>query len=318
MGFARIEEERETIRGHVALQGMQGKQRLEVYLLYEEDGSGFRKYFQSFEVRMPSVNFRIECQTGTEEVPANVVGVYLRDDGGDEYAVCWKNVEFSFADIRDKKEQGAVEEEKEKKDGEEQREVTQELEESVLEPKPLEEVPETEETKPKTREEFSQTEETGQKAKPEVLEVEEADALSGKETAMPEENLQEECEPDLKNASETVSEVECEAAQCVREEVEERSVRIEKIQREEIAKLPRCEWRLANNHFLIHGWRNYHHLALIEDDGKLFIGVPGIYHKREADAALAFGFPEFRSMPEEGVDEEFGYWCRQVRGNIIK
>ena len=35
---------------------------------------------------------------------------------------------------------------------------------------------------------------------------------------------------------------------------------IYKITRQEIAGLPRKEWKLANNHFLLHGYYNYHHL----------------------------------------------------------
>ena len=30
-----------------------------------------------------------------------------------------------------------------------------------------------------------------------------------------------------------------------------------KIQRNELAGLPRCEWRLSNNNFLLHGYYNY-------------------------------------------------------------
>lgn len=95
-----------------------------------------------------------------------------------------------------------------------------------------------------------------------------------------------------------------------------------KICRQEIAMLPRCEWRLANNSFLLHGCYNYHHLMLIQESDELWLGVPGIYHSREAKAAEAFGFPSFvpiRELDAElGSDEkeqgeEFGYWCRRVR-----
>jgi len=94
---------------------------------------------------------------------------------------------------------------------------------------------------------------------------------------------------------------------------------IMKIQRGEISILPRCEWKLANNNFLLHGYYNYRHLVLI-DEGKL--GVPGIYHEREARAAATFGFPEFIAEADVNVtlepqerneNQQFGYWCRQVR-----
>ena len=99
--------------------------------------------------------------------------------------------------------------------------------------------------------------------------------------------------------------------------------RCTKMQRQDLAKLPRCEWKLANNRFLLHGYFNYHHVVLIDDGNELRLGVPGIYHSQEARAAEAFGFPEFieaenveidRSNEEEHADERFGYWCRKVRG----
>lgn len=102
--------------------------------------------------------------------------------------------------------------------------------------------------------------------------------------------------------------------------------RVEKICRQDIARLPRCEWRLANNSFLLHGCHNYHHLILLDEGDVLWLGVPGIYHRREAKAAESFGFSRFvrledelgediagKTMGEEDRGEDFGYWCRMVR-----
>ena len=97
---------------------------------------------------------------------------------------------------------------------------------------------------------------------------------------------------------------------------------IMKIQRGEISILPRCEWKLANNNFLLHGCYNYRHLVLIDEGNQLKLGVPGIYHEREARAAATFGFPEFIAEADVNVtlepqerneNQQFGYWCRQVR-----
>ena len=91
-----------------------------------------------------------------------------------------------------------------------------------------------------------------------------------------------------------------------------------KISRQDISKLPRCEWKLANNKFLMHGYNNFHYLLLIDDGNHLKLGVPGIYHIEEAKCADTFGFGEFISAEEIGMDstdeEMFGYWCRPVRG----
>lgn len=99
------------------------------------------------------------------------------------------------------------------------------------------------------------------------------------------------------------------------------NVRYEKIQRQDLSRLPRREWRIANNNFLLHGFYNYHHLLYIEDGEKVWIGVPGIYHEKEKAAAMAFDFPEFRRLTDMEIEladeekntyEDFGYWCRQV------
>ena len=95
----------------------------------------------------------------------------------------------------------------------------------------------------------------------------------------------------------------------------------EKIQRQDLSRLPRKEWRLANNSFLLHGYYNYHHLLYIEEDGEVWIGVPGISHEKEKMAANAFGFTVFRrltdmelelSEEEKNTYEDFGYWCRKI------
>ena len=95
----------------------------------------------------------------------------------------------------------------------------------------------------------------------------------------------------------------------------------EKISRQDLSRLPRKEWRIANNSFLLHGFYNYHHLLYIEEDGKIWVGVPGIYHEKEEVAAKNFGFPEFRRVTETNLElqedernpyEDFGYWCRLI------
>ena len=49
--------------------------------------------------------------------------------------------------------------------------------------------------------------------------------------------------------------------------------KVRKIQRKDMVCLPRCEWKHANNSFLVHGYYNYHHLILTVCDGQLKLGV---------------------------------------------
>ena len=93
-----------------------------------------------------------------------------------------------------------------------------------------------------------------------------------------------------------------------------------------IRDLPRPNWYLCNNSFLVHGFFNYHYLLLktVENGEKkrLFLGVPGIYEQPERMMALIFGFPEFAPEPSEepGCKTSnsgdhtgtFGYWMCEL------
>lgn len=135
-------------------------------------------------------------------------------------------------------------------------------------------------------------------------------------------------EPETEVQSEAI-EIESEAIEIESEEAEiepedyidKSNRRYEKISRKDLARLPRREWRLANNSFLLHGFYNYHHLLYIEEGENCWIGVPGIFHEKEQAAARAFGFPQFYritggtlelSSEETDSIEDFGYWCRAV------
>lgn len=103
---------------------------------------------------------------------------------------------------------------------------------------------------------------------------------------------------------------------------EEPHENVRKIQRCDLSILPRKCWNLANNSFLMHGYHNYNHLLLVEEDGHFWLGVPGIYAAREAKAAELFGFPQFTQTyinqldlteDERNTSERFGHWCRYIK-----
>ena len=151
----------------------------------------------------------------------------------------------------------------------------------------------------------------------------EEDSVQGEETECKKGLAQDE-EPECKK--ETLQDEESESGK-LEDDLEKEAClggKVRKIQRKDMVCLPRCEWRHANNSFLIHGYYNYHHLILTVRDGRLKLGVPGVYHPQEEKAAESFGFPEF--IPAEELDlkltdeekndrEKFGYWCRDIRGS---
>ena len=96
------------------------------------------------------------------------------------------------------------------------------------------------------------------------------------------------------------------------------TITYKKIAITDIHSLPKPNWYLCNNSFLIHGFFNYHYLILktIESKEKTqrFLGVPGVYEHPERMMALLFGFPTFEpaqadDVPLSGV---FGYWMLEL------
>ena len=126
-------------------------------------------------------------------------------------------------------------------------------------------------------------------------------------------------ETEAAGGTDTVQETETATRTDITQEISPPSV--EKISREDISRLPRRFWPLASNSFLLHGYRCYGHLILAEEDGRMWLGVPGIYDSREARAADLFGFPRFTRVhaaaldlneEERSTSNDFGHWCRCI------
>lgn len=85
----------------------------------------------------------------------------------------------------------------------------------------------------------------------------------------------------------------------------------------DLQRLPRGNWILGNNSFLLHGYYQYRHLLLCrqEEDGKpeYYLAVPGVYNEREKMMADLFGFEEFRRSRNTGNrGGNYGYWFRRI------
>lgn len=88
-----------------------------------------------------------------------------------------------------------------------------------------------------------------------------------------------------------------------------------RIELKELRQLPRKEWYLANNSFLLHGFFNYHYLVIGKfEQGAWFLGIPGFYQQQECVMAAIFGFPgflaadgNFNAQQMQHV-QRFGYW----------
>lgn len=90
-----------------------------------------------------------------------------------------------------------------------------------------------------------------------------------------------------------------------------------RIEPNDIGLLPIENWSFAVNSFLSHGYYRYKYLmlgkAVIGDDEKYVLGVPGIYSNKEKYLANMFGFKLFVPIDSEGLmTGKFGYWLSEI------
>lgn len=80
--------------------------------------------------------------------------------------------------------------------------------------------------------------------------------------------------------------------------------------------LPQKYQGLVSNSFLLHGYYNYGHVLLGRQEKRgesiYYLGVPGIYHDREKQVALMFGFEAFEGAAEPCAPGSFGYYMFRV------
>ncbi len=97
----------------------------------------------------------------------------------------------------------------------------------------------------------------------------------------------------------------------------EKAVSSIRLEQKDLNRIPRNQWGLGNNSFLLHGFYQYHHILLLrqqdQEEVAYLIGVPGVYNEREQLMASMFGFQEFKVTKRPNVkNSSFGYWCRKL------
>lgn len=341
VGFVKVEQDEQECVVHVHGKGLRmgGQRRLGLYLFYENGGGCTGVWQGEIDNINPAVNYRLHYTRDDVGEPENferINGVIMSNGDGRKYASVWNDMPVDVEHMQVwTMDQGTAGQE----DGQAVApRARQEMAEEMLQGRQ-----EMAEEMPQTRQE--EVQEMHEEAQPEKIQgmMPKEEGLQMCPESEPEEVQEMTVEPQGEGLQEMMTqlrpeEAEQEApAESAAEEAEGmppgpvhtqeagRSVKpwkVTKIQRKELAKLPRCEWRLANNNFLLHGYYNYRHLVFIENDRTMYLGVPGNYHEKEAEAAGAWGFPDFVPLKElevslasEEWEEEgqFGYWCRQVR-----
>lgn len=292
IGFCKVESSEDgcTVSIHGKGWGMNSPRKLSLYLFWRENGKCFGVYQGELGNVSPALNYRLsytEEDVGSKARYDRVEGIILCGENGPRYAAVWTDeaVDISRMEPAGKEE------------------MTEEKEEQPEEP----EEPNEGEPVPEENEMPDEQEEPAGVSY-DVREIlpEESRELEEKE---PEPFYFDEEEEDSKPE---IAEQECQTT-C--------RFRCTKIQRQDLSRLIRREWQLANNSFLLHGYYNYHHLAFLQEGENLYLGVPGVYSEKERRAAQAFGFPGFVNYEEEMMElpegekedrADFGYWCRQV------
>lgn len=86
-----------------------------------------------------------------------------------------------------------------------------------------------------------------------------------------------------------------------------------RVELKDLRVLPKSQWILGNNSFLLHGYYNYHYIILGRIEGKYIVGVPGVFCNREKMVASMFGFRDFKaSQVAEQKTGRFGYWFKYI------
>lgn len=82
---------------------------------------------------------------------------------------------------------------------------------------------------------------------------------------------------------------------------------------EDFGEFPQRYWTLSENPFLKQGFYNFGHLLFARIGDRVFVGVPGRYHKRDVYLGRLYGFSYFKSVHKSKLKMgDFGYWMMEV------
>ncbi len=98
-------------------------------------------------------------------------------------------------------------------------------------------------------------------------------------------------------------------------------IRALRIRPGDLGRLPRQNWALANNSFMLHGFFQYKYILILkipaqspEYEERFMMAVPGIFSQMDKYLAEMFGFHEFFGSPKRELDTgSFGYWVREIK-----
>lgn len=81
----------------------------------------------------------------------------------------------------------------------------------------------------------------------------------------------------------------------------------------DFSDFPKEYWQMGSNTFLLQGYYNYRHLILARKGEKMYVGIPGQFHRRDKYLADMFGFSRFKGIQKRQERlGDFGYWMKEI------
>lgn len=98
-------------------------------------------------------------------------------------------------------------------------------------------------------------------------------------------------------------------------------IRALRIRPGDLGRLPRQNWGLAKNSFMLHGFFQYKYILILdipaqspEYEERFMVAVPGIFSQMDKYLAEMFGFYEFLGSPKQEKElGSFGYWVSEIK-----
>ncbi|GEM_PF-5072424 len=322
-GFAKIECKDNILRIKMNLKGVFNNiyEKWTVYLLVEDGQDMLGIYTGDLKGKGNSAEFQVVCSAEnlnkTTKSFQDVKGLAVISSGNKKYATFWKETDITIENFREYKEETdknpkrilnfrsekkqeekyleamSVEEEKRRQEEKAKKELASDETKSSV--RKVDKVLTTEVVdKVLKQEEFLQTN----------IKMEEAQRipeLDDPEPEMePEGSLNENWDK-LIQQYKSLNPFSDQEIECIR--IELKDLRI----------LPKSQWGLSSNSFVLHGFYNYQYLILGRIRERFIIGVPGIYCNKEKLVAGLFGFNDFKpAQVSEYKTGRFGYWYKYL------
>ncbi|RDY29907.1 DUF6128 domain-containing protein [Lachnotalea glycerini] len=290
-GFAKIECKDNTLRIKMNLKGIFNNyyDNWKVYLLIERNKELLGIYIGDVKGKGSNAEFQTSCQQdnigNTSQSFEDIIGLAVISSGNKKYATFWKDTNITVDNFKEYEEKTIAEK------------INTGLEKIFN-------INHTKETKEELvtamaveTEEENKIEQTVNTEKEKLVECEKENL---RKNEIEEINLNENWDK-LISQFKIINSFSDKEVECIRIELKDLKI------------LPKSQWILSNNSFVLHGYYNYKYLILGKINNRFIIGVPGVFCNKEKLVAGIFGFNDFKpAQVSEYKTGRFGYWYKYL------